>query len=236
VRRELAHAFDSAVAPVALSAAIVATNATFLNEFFLTGKLDLAPLFALLPWVLALLCAALGMRLWSEDLRHGTFELWRTLPLSTAQVVLGKYAAAQVLVLLYLAGTLPLVAMLTWLGSPDLGAIAAGYLGALLLALELLALAAFAGSRTREQVAAFLAAALAGFALLALGDARVASVLDGLAPELAPGSALAGALSPLPHLERCARGFVPLAFVLHALLVSAALLALNVWSVREERA
>ncbi len=233
--REMAAAFDAPIAYVAISVSLLATTSWFLNEFFLTGKLDLDPFFAILPWTLALLAPALGMRLWSEDLRTRTFELWRTLPLSTGQVVLGKFGAALCVHAIFLAGTLPLVVMLVWLGEPDLGAIAAGYLGALLLGAELLAIAAYCSSRTPDQITAFLTASLASLALVACGDPRTVAVLDGLAPALSPGTFLARSVSPLPYLQQFVRGFVPLAGVVQMLGVAAVFLYLNARSVRAER-
>lgn len=234
--REFAAAFDSPIAYVAIGATLVATTSWFLNEFFLTGKLDLAPFFFGLPWALAALAPALGMRLWSEDYRTRTFELWRTLPLSAAQVVLGKYAAALAVLALFLAGSAPLVVLLEWLGEPDLGAIVAGYLGALLLGAELLAIAAFVSSRTADQITAFLLASLCAFLVLALGEPHVVAILDGLAPGIAPGSFLASTISPLPHFAQFVRGFVPLAGVVQMVGVTLVFLYLNARSVREERA
>lgn len=233
--REFAAAFDSPIAYVAIGATLLATTSWFLNEFFLTGKLDLAPFFHALPWALAALAPALGMRLWAEDFRTRTFELWRTLPLSASQVVLGKYAAALAVLALFLLGSAPLVFLLEWLGDPDLGAIAAGYVGAFLLGAELLAIAAFVSSRTADQITAFLLSALAAFLVLALGEAHVVAILDGLAPDLLPGTFLARTLSPLPHHAQFVRGFVPLAGVLQMAGVAAVFLLLNARSVGEER-
>ncbi|MBL8863576.1 MAG: hypothetical protein JNK02_16420 [Planctomycetes bacterium] len=233
--REFAAAFDAPIAYVAIGATLVATTSWFLNEFFLTGKLDLAPFLALLPWALAVLAPALGMRLWSEDYRTRTFELWRTLPLSASQVVLGKYAAALAVLVLFLFGSLPLVALLEWLGDPDRGAIAAGYLGALLLGAEFLAIAAFVSSRTADQITAFLLSALAATVLLGLGDPRVVAIVDGLAPALAPGTFLAATFSPAAWFAEFVRGHVPLAGIVHMAGVAAVFLFLNARSVVEER-
>jgi ABC-2 type transport system permease protein len=233
--REFAAAFDSPIAYVAIGATLLATTSWFLNEFFLTGKLDLSPFFLGLPWALAALAPALGMRLWSEDLRTRTFELWRTLPLSPAQVVLGKYAAALAVLALFLVGSAPLVVLLEWLGDPDRGAIAAGYMGAFLLGAELLAIAAFVSSRTPDQITAFLLASLAAFLILAAGEPHVVAILDGLAPRVAPGTFLARTISPLPHFAHFVRGFVPFAGVVQMVGVTSVFLFLNARSVAEER-
>lgn len=235
LRRELSAAFDSPIAYVAVIAALLGTTSWFMNEFFLTAKLDMRPFFEIVPWALALFAPALGMRSWSEDLKTRTFELWRALPLSGAQVALGKYAATLVVHALFLAGTTSIVVLLVALGRPDLGAIAAGYLGAFLLGAELLAIANCVSSRTPDQISAFLVSSLAAFALLALGEPRVVAVLDGLAPELGAGTFLAATVSPLVPYRAFVGGFVPLAGVLHATLVSAAFVWLTARSVSSER-
>lgn len=233
--RELSAAFDSGVALVALSLSLVALTSLFMNEFFLARKLDLAPLFELVPLALVLLAPALSMRTWSEDLRSRTFELWTTLPLSNAQLVLGKYASTLALLALFLAGTLPCLVLLLVLGSPDLGRIAAGYLGAFLLGSMLLALGQFLSSLTSDQVTAFVGTAFASFVLLALGSPRVVAVLDGIAPALGPGSWLAASLSALPRFETFVRGEIALAGLVYFAGLAAAFLHLNARALEASR-
>ena len=56
--------------------------------------LTLAPFFQFHPWLYLFLVPAIAMRLWAEERRSGTIELLLTLPLTTGQVVLGKFLAA----------------------------------------------------------------------------------------------------------------------------------------------
>lgn len=233
--REVGATFDSTIAYTATIASLVAVNALFMNEFFLAGKLDMTPFFALVPLVLVLLAPAISMRAWSEDLKTRTFELWMTLPLSPAQVVLGKYAAALVLHVIFLAGTLPIVVMLCALGSPDLGRIAAGYVGAFCLGGAFLALGAFFSSLTPDQITAFLASAFTSFVLLFTGHPRVVAVLDGLAPKLSIGTFLSDHVSCLPHYEAFVRGSIALSACLWFVLASAAFLFATTISVQKNR-
>lgn len=233
--RELEGWFDSAIAAVAVIAGLLAVGSMFMNEFFLTGKLDMTPFFDRLPVVLVLFVPALAMRLWSEDHKSRTFELWMTLPLEPAQVVLGKYLAALALYLVFLAGTLPIVLMLLWLGRPDLGAILAGYLGAALLGALFLSVGMFFSGLTADQVIAFLATAFAGFVLVFSGEERVVAVLDGLAPRLAPGTFLSDTLSALPHYEAFVRGVVGLPALVFFVGLTALFLSLNTWVVARSR-
>ncbi|MBK7878100.1 MAG: hypothetical protein IPJ77_20775 [Planctomycetes bacterium] len=228
VQRELGGWFDAPVAWIALALALFATSSWFLNEFFLANRLDLAPFFDRLPWVYVLLVPALAMRVWSEDLRARTFELWMTLPLTPLQVVLGKYVGALVVLAAFLAGTLPIVAFLCTLGSPDLGRIAAGYAGAFLLGAQLLALGQLLSALFADALVAFLASAVLSAVLLAAGEERVVAVLDGLAPALGGGRALADVLSPLPRYGAFVGGSVGLAAVLWFAATAAAFLWANV--------
>jgi ABC-2 type transport system permease protein len=206
--RELGALFDSAIAYVCTIAGLLLVNSLFMNEFFLTGKLDQTPFFDLLAPLVLVLLPAITMRVWAEERKQRTFELWATLPLRAGQVVLGKYLATLALYGLFLMGTLPIVGMLLALGEPDLGLIGAGYLGALLLGALLLAIGCLASSLTADQVVAFLLAGLAGFALVASGHPMVTAVLDGAAPRLGLGRLLADHASALPHYERFVRGLV----------------------------
>jgi len=231
--RELASAFDSNVAYVATIAGLLAVASAFMNEFFLSGKLDMTPFFDALAPALVLLMPAIAMRTWSEDLATRTFELWTTLPLSSAQLVLGKYLAALALYLVFLAGTLPIVAMLCALGDPDLGRIASGYLGAVLLGALLLAIGQLVSGLSADQIVVFLATAFVAFALLGCGHPRVVAVLDGVAEGL--GTALHDRVSALPHYARFVRGTVAASSLAYFGGLSALCLALNARAVRALR-
>ncbi len=224
-RRELAAVFDSSVAYVYLIGALLLCCALFMNEFFLTGRLDMAPFFDALAPISALLLPALTMRLWAEDLKTRTFELWMTLPLSAGQVVVGKYLAALSVWVVFLIGTLPIVLMLTWLGDPDLGLISSGYLGALLLGGLFLAIGLFASALSSDQVVAFVTSVTLCALLLATGHPKVVAILDGQASGL--GRALAGTVSALPPYEELARGLVSLASLVWFGGLTATFLGLN---------
>lgn len=236
VRRELGGWFDAPVAWLAVAAALFASSAWFMNEFFLAGQLDMTPYFERLPLVYVLFVPALTLRLWSEDLRSRTFELWMTLPLRPAEIVLGKYLAGLAVLALFLLGTLPIVVLLCSLGSPDLGRIASGYAGAFLLGAQLFAAGQLVSALTAEAVLAFLGAALAAFVLVASGAERVVAVLDGLAPALAPGRHFADFVSPLPRYESFVAGSVGLAPLVYFAATIAACLALNVFVATRDRA
>jgi len=233
--RELRALFDSPVAYVATIASLLVVLSLFTTEFFLAARLDLAPLFRWLPAAAALLLPALAMRLWAEERRRRTFELWVTLPFTAPQLVLGKFLAGLGIWSLFLLGTTPAILLLYRLGDPDAGLIVSSYLGALLLGSLLLAQALFLSSLTREVVVAFLTGCAGSVLLLASGAPQLIAILDGLAPDLALGSLLAQHLSALGRYDAFLSGYIGLGQSAWFLGTTLVFLAANTWAVRHIR-
>ncbi len=219
--RELRAFFDSAIAYIYAAVFLVLSGTIFMNAFFLEGVVDMSPYFEVLPFLLIPFVPAITMRSWSEEHAQGTVELLLTLPLEPLQVVAGKYVAALVYFLVVIAGSLPIVVMLVWLGEPDLGMILAGYLGALLLGALFLAFGQFLSSLTHNQIVAFVLAAMTAFLLVFSGHPQVVEILDGLAPAWQPGTWLAESVSCLPHYQAFVGGLVGLDHLLYFALLCA---------------
>jgi ABC-2 type transport system permease protein len=230
-QRELQAYFDSSIAYVYTIAFVILTNSIFMNEFFLTGSVDMGPFFDLLPLLLAFFLPAVTMRLWAEERRQRTIELLLTLPIRTIQAILGKYLAALGLYGLFLIGSLPIVLMLYVLGKRDggvdAGLILAGYLGAVFLGGQLLAAGMFLSALSGDQIVAFVTSTLLGFFFVLTGNARVVSVLDGLWPSVQLGTLLYESVSVMPHYEAFVSGLVQASSIIYFTLMSALFLGLN---------
>ncbi len=208
--REVSAYFDSSIAYVYTIAFVVLANSIFMNEFFLTGTVDMGGYFETLPLLLAFFLPAVTMRLWAEERRQRTIELLLTLPITTLQAVLGKYVAALALYGLFLLGSIPIVVMLFVLGDPDGGRIVGGYLGLLFLGAQFLAIGLLLSALSGDQIVAFVTSTVAAFVLVLLGNDRVVAVLDGIAPALGVGTILYDTVSIAPHYEAFVRGVVTL--------------------------
>lgn len=146
-----------------------------------SGYADLDPLFSMAPWVLLFLVPAVTMRSFSEERRTGTIELLLTRPITELRIVLAKYTAAMVLVVVALVPTLIYWWSIGSLAVPqwnlDGGGILGSYIGLLFLASAFTAIGIFASALTESQIVAFLIAVflcfimLSGFSLLASFDA-----------------------------------------------------------------
>jgi ABC-2 type transport system permease protein len=208
--RELGNYVDSKIAYVYTVAFVVLANSIFMNEFFLTGTVDMTGFFDLMPLLLPVFLPAVTMRLWAEERKQRTIEMLLTMPIRPAQAVLGKYLAAMALFALFLAGSLPIVIMLMALGDPDPGLIVSGYLGVLLFGSLLLALGTFLSALSSDQIVAFVTTTVAGFLFVLSGDDRVVAVLDGLFPGVDVGTRMYESFSTAPHYDAFVRGVVGL--------------------------
>lgn len=142
------------------------------------GYADLAPLFFIAPWVFLFLLPAVTMRSFSEERRTGTIELLLTKPLTEGQVVLAKYVAAVLLLVVALLPTLVYVWSVGELAVPkgniDEGATWGSYLGLLFLGGCFAAIGLFASAITENQIVSFLVAVFLCF-ILFMGPDLLAS-------------------------------------------------------------
>jgi len=126
-RRELAAYFSGPIAYIVSGLFLAFTGFLFFSTFFLVNRAELRGFFALLPIMFAFFVPALTMRLFSEEWRSGSIETLLTLPVSSLDVSLGKFAAAFCFIVCMLLPTLSYVITATVLGAPDAGPIIGGY-------------------------------------------------------------------------------------------------------------
>ncbi|MDR3607955.1 MAG: ABC transporter permease subunit [Oligoflexia bacterium] len=112
------------------------------------------PLYGNMNVIFLFLIPFITMRLIAEERKLHTIELLMTAPVTLTEIILGKFFSAYLLVIVMLALTLvyPIILFLT--GNPELGPIAASYLGVLLLAGCYLSLGLFFSSLTENQIVA----------------------------------------------------------------------------------
>lgn len=104
--------------------------------------------------LLLLFAPLLTMRLLSEERKLGTIELLLTAPVRDSEIILGKFLGSLGILTVMLALTLYYPLLLIIFGDPDMGPIATGYLGLLLLGYTALAIGIFASSLTSNQIVA----------------------------------------------------------------------------------
>lgn len=119
-----------------------------LSAFFGGSVLFFIPLLVFAP--------VLTMRLLAEERHTGTLEPLLTAPVTTFQVVLGKYAAAMVFWILLWIPTLLYVLITSQFGSVDLGAVLASYLGVIGIGVYYMAIGLAMSALAKNQITAAL--------------------------------------------------------------------------------
>ena len=157
-RKEFRSYFDSPVAYVVITLFLIIAGWQFSTSLFISNTADLRTLFAITKFILLFFIPAISMRLFSEEKRSGTLEILLTLPIKDWQLVLGKYIAAYLLILITLALTGIHYITIASLGNPDLGASMGGYIGLALVVGVYLAIGIFTSSLTQNQIVAFIMA------------------------------------------------------------------------------
>jgi ABC-2 type transport system permease protein len=133
------------------------------------GFASLDGLFIIAPFMFLFLIPAITMRSFADEKKSGTLELLMTQPLTDLQVILAKYFAGVVLVIIALLPTLVFYFSVYMLGLPpgnlDSGGIWGSYIGLFFLGASFVAVGIFASSITENQIVSFILAVFISFIL-----------------------------------------------------------------------
>lgn len=157
MKREMSSYFSSPVAYIVWALFLLFSGFLFFSTFFLVNRASLRDFFEALPVLFSFFIPAMTMRVFSEEKRLGTMESLVTLPVTTADIVTGKYLASFLCSVILLAPTLfyVIAAVIFAAAGVDAGPIVGGYAGAIFLAAAFCAIGVFASSVTRNQIVAF---------------------------------------------------------------------------------
>jgi len=104
--------------------------------------------------VLTFIVPILTMRTFAEERKSGTEQILMTSPVSITSVVLGKFIAASLIIVITEVCTLMYFAILSYFGMPDIYTAIATLFGFLLLAMSYISFGILASSITENQIIA----------------------------------------------------------------------------------
>jgi len=165
-KKEISQFFSSLTGYIAVILFLL-INGMFLfllqdSNIFDFGYASLDKFFELSPWVFIFLVPAVAMRSFSDEFRTGTFEILKTKPVTSLQIVLGKYFSVILVVVIALIPTLLYVFTIKTLsvtGAIDKGGISGSYLGLIFLSAVFSAISICCGSFTSNAIVSFLISA-----------------------------------------------------------------------------
>ena len=230
-RKELSQFFATALGYLFLGAFLLFTLFIFfwVEAFFARNIADIRPLFEWLPILLIFLSAALTMRMWSEERRSGTLEFLLTLPVSTYELVLGKFFACWGLLAIALSLTLALPITISVVGNLDWGPVLAGYVAAMLLGGAYIAIGLFVSAKTSSQIVSLILASLVGVVFYFIGAPGFAGFFGGSTQEFLT------LISSGERFETITRGILDFRDLYFYLSVLVAFLILNVFALEQDK-
>ena len=203
-KKELNSFFDSLVAYILLVAFLGFSGFfTWLwgSDIFYHKQASLDTFFGVALWSLFFFIPAITMRQFAEEKKTGTIEFLLTKKITDGQLIIGKYLACLLLVIIALAFTIPYYISVAKLGNIDHGSTISGYLGLILMSSAFISIGLLASSLTSNQIVAFLLALLIGvmfqFILGSLGAGQTGWI-----------GGLLSDLSVPRHFESMARGVI----------------------------
>ena len=125
-----------------------------------SGYAELDYFFDVAPFILCVLIPAVTMRSFAEEINTGTIELLSTRPVTELQIILGKYFAALLLVLIAILPTFIYFYTIYHLASPvgnvDVGGVLGSYFGLIFLGAVFVSIGIFCSAITSNQIVAFI--------------------------------------------------------------------------------
>ena len=136
------------------------------TSLFGFGYATLDSFFSTIPWILLFFIPTITMRSLADEYKAGTYELLKTWPLTNAQIVLGKFFGACLIIVTAIIPTIIYAISLQTLsnvGGIDVGSTIGSYIGLLLLCAVFAAIGICSSSFTNNTVVAFIAGAFVCF-------------------------------------------------------------------------
>ena len=124
------------------------------------GFADLNSFFLLAPWILLFLIPAITMKSFADELNSGTIETLKTKPITDWQIVLGKFSASLLLIIVALAPTLTYAYTILAIGKSywqlRYWQYFGSYIGLLFLAATYTSVGLFTSTFSKNQIVAFI--------------------------------------------------------------------------------
>ncbi|MBF0118894.1 MAG: ABC transporter [Desulfobacterales bacterium] len=155
-KKEFKAYFVSPIAYIVISIFLIVTGWFFFSTFFLYDQANLRNFFGMLPIIFSFIVPAITMRLISEELNIGSYEILLTLPVTFIDVIGAKFLSCVAFIGAMLVPTLLYPITISLIGDLDMGPVIGGYIGAILLGSSFSAVGLFASSITRNQIIAFI--------------------------------------------------------------------------------
>ena len=154
IKKEFKSYFFSPIGYVFIGLFLIMFSIFFYIDVFNYQSTNFEYIFYSGATILTFIVPVLTMRTIAEERKSGTEQLLLTSPLSITKIVVGKFIAATLIVIITLICTLMYFAILSTFGTPHITTALVTMLGFLLLAMSYIAFGILASSITENQIIA----------------------------------------------------------------------------------
>lgn len=156
IKKELKSYFTTPIGYIFIGVFLIAFSVSFYFTVIGYGNVNFEYIYYSLPTilVLAFIIPLLTMRSFAEERKTGTEQLLLTSPLSITKIVLGKFIAAAIIVVITEIFTFMYFAIICHFGMPHITTALATMFGFLLFCMTYIAFGIFASSITENQIIA----------------------------------------------------------------------------------
>lgn len=190
-KKEWQNYFSSPVGYVFAALLLLVCSWMFFGDLFLLGQANMSSYQTTMVFLFSIFIPAISMGLLADEKKNGNWEVILSLPIDETKLVLGKLLGCGWYLLFTIALSAPVAVTVLMLGKPDLGIIAGGYLGLIMLGGAYLSVGLLASSLSNQAIVGFLGATV--FLILdnMLGQEVVLARLPGALKNIASALSLA---------------------------------------------
>ena len=152
IKKEVRTYFLSPIGYVFVGLFLLMASLFFYSEVLVTGSTMFSNIFYSLSTILIMIVPLLTMRMFSEERKEGTEQLLLTAPRSITSIVLGKFFAGLIVLIIAVAFTAIHYIILMTLGEPNLKTSLVTVFGFILLGAAFISFGMFASSITENQI------------------------------------------------------------------------------------
>ncbi len=164
LKKELKNYLYTPLGYIFIGVFLEVSSLIFYLYTFQYGEVNFAYVFYNSAIILTFVIGILTMNSFAGERKNGTYQLIMTSPKSTTAIVLGKFFAGVIVVLITELISCMYLGIISFFGTPDVSTLLTTLLGFLLLTMAYISFGIFASSLTEQPIIAYIITALFFFA------------------------------------------------------------------------
>ena len=156
IKKELKNYFLTPIGYIFIGLFLEISSVIFYIYVYRNGEVDFTYVFYNSATILTFISGILTMNAFAGERKSGTYQLIMTSPKSITQIVLGKFLAGMIVILITELCSCMYLGIISYFGTPSASDLVPTLLGFLLLTMAYLSFGLFASSLTEQPIIAYI--------------------------------------------------------------------------------